>query len=387
MSEFSLYIHYPYCISKCPYCDFNSYKFEKIAVSEEFLNAYLIELENYYKLIPNKCIKTIFFGGGTPSLMSIKFFSKIMEKINDLWGISDNIEISMEANPTTVEMNKFAEFHKIGINRLSIGIQSLNDNVLRFFKRTHNKENGIKAIKIAQNIFNDKYSIDLIYARPQQKLKDWVNELKEAINLSPYHISLYQLIIAEGTKFYDNNVETMIDTKASRFYNITNNILEENDLHIYEVSNYAKKGYECQHNLTYWNSGEWLGIGAGAHSRICFSEEFVDNYKIRYDIENENIPEKWMKNIHNRGFGYSIKNPIPKNEFIEEIFLMGLRLKNGINIDNLQNYIKVENVKDLVNNKYLDILQKNNIIEINDKNLRIKMKYFNILDSIIEKII
>ncbi len=387
MSEFSLYIHYPYCISKCPYCDFNSYKFEKIAVSEEFLNAYLIELENYYKLIPNKCIKTIFFGGGTPSLMSIKFFSKIMEKINNLWGISDNIEISMEANPTTVEMNKFAEFHKIGINRLSIGIQSLNDDVLRFFKRMHNRENGIKAIKIAQNIFNDKYSIDLIYARPQQKLKDWIKELKEAINLSPYHISLYQLIIVKGTKFYDNNVEAMVDIRASRFYNITNNILEENDLHIYEVSNYAKKGYECQHNLTYWNSGEWLGIGAGAHSRICFSEEFVDNYKIRYDIENENVPEKWMKNIHNSGFGYSIKNPIPKNEFIEEILLMGLRLKNGINIDNLQNYIKVENVKDLVNNKYLDILQKNDIIEINDKNLRIKMKYFNILDSIIEKII
>lgn len=387
MLEFSLYIHYPYCISKCPYCDFNSYKFEKIAISEEFLNAYLIELENYYKLISNKKIKTIFFGGGTPSLMSIKFFSKIVEKIDNLWGISDNVEISMEANPTTVEINKFEEFKRIGVNRLSIGIQSLNDDVLKFFKRTHTRENGIKAIKIAQKIFKDKYSIDLIYARPKQKLKEWVNELKEAINLSPYHISLYQLIIAEGTKFYNDNVKAMVDTKAFRFYNITNDILEENNLQLYEVSNYAKSGYECQHNLTYWNSGEWLGIGAGAHSRICFLDEFVDDYKIRYNIENENLPQKWLDNVYNYGFGYSLKGQIPKNEFIEEILLMGLRLRSGINIDNLQNYIKVNNIKDLINDKYLNVLKTNDIIEINEKNLRINMNYFNVLDSIIEKLL
>lgn len=387
MQEFSLYIHYPYCISKCPYCDFNSYKFEKIAISENFLNAYLAELENYHKLLPHKRIKTIFFGGGTPSLMSKKFLSTLMEKINDLWGINDNIEISMEANPTTVEINKFSEFHSIGINRLSIGIQSLNDEILHFFKRTHNRENAIKSIQIAQKVFKDRYSIDLIYARPNQKLKDWINELKEAITLSSYHISLYQLIIAEGTKFYDDKIQAMKDLKASRFYNITNDILEENKLSLYEVSNYAQNSYECKHNLTYWNSGEWLGIGAGAHSRICFSNDFVDGYKIRYDIENENKPDKWVQNVENTGFGYSIKQPIPKNEFIEEILLMGLRLKNGININNLKNYLQVDDVKNLINHKYLDILKNNNIISYNKENLRVNMKYFSVLDSIIEKLI
>ena len=179
----------------------------------------------------------------------------------------------------------------------------------------------------------------------------------------------------------------MIDRKAFRFYNITNEILTENSLNLYEVSNYAKNGYECQHNLTYWNSGEWIGIGAGAHSRICFSDEFVDGYKVRYNIENENLPNKWLENVNTTGFGYFVKNIIPKNEFIEEILLMGLRLKNGININHLQGYLQIKDIKELINNKYLNILQKNNIVDINKNNIRINIKYFNVLDSIIEKLI
>lgn len=387
MQDFSLYIHYPFCLSKCPYCDFNSYKLNDIAYNENFINAYLLELDNYYKLLSQRKIKTIFFGGGTPSLMSIDFLSKIMKKIDCLWGIDRGIEVSMEANPTTVEIGKFQDFKTLGINRLSIGIQSLNDDYLKFFGRIHNAEEGLKAINIAQKVFVDKYSIDLIYARPKQKLKEWVKELKDAIKLSPNHISLYQLIIEEGTKFYENNIGTMQDNKASRYYNITNEILEENGIFMYEVSNYSKHNYECQHNINYWENGEWLGIGAGAHSRMCFDNNYINNYKIRITIENEKKPDLWIKNVFTKGFGYEIKEEISKDEFIEETLLMGLRMKNGINLQQLQKYLQLDSFYDIYDNFNLNLLQKENIIDLNQNNLKVKQKYFNVLNSIIEKLV
>lgn len=387
MQDFSLYIHYPFCLSKCPYCDFNSYKLNDIAYNENFINAYLLELDNYYKLLSQRKIKTIFFGGGTPSLMSIDFLSKIMKKIDYLWGIDRGIEVSMEANPTTVEIGKFQDFKTLGINRLSIGIQSLNDDYLKFFGRIHNAEEGLKAINIAQKVFVDKYSIDLIYARPKQKLKEWVKELKDAIKLSPNHISLYQLIIEEGTKFYENNIGTMQDNKASRYYNITNEILEENGIFMYEVSNYSKHNYECQHNINYWENGEWLGIGAGAHSRMCFDNNYINNYKIRITIENEKKPDLWIKNVFTKGFGYEIKEEISKDEFIEETLLMGLRMKNGINLQQLQKYLQLDSFYDIYDNFNLNLLQKENIIDLNQNNLKVKQKYFNVLNSIIEKLV
>lgn len=387
MQDFSLYIHYPFCLSKCPYCDFNSYKLNDIAYNENFINAYLLELDNYYKLLSQRKIKTIFFGGGTPSLMSIDFLSKIMKKIDCLWGIDRGIEVSMEANPTTVEIGKFQDFKTLGINRLSIGIQSLNDDYLKFFGRIHNAEDGLKAINIAQKVFVDKYSIDLIYARPKQKLKEWVKELKDAIKLSPNHISLYQLIIEEGTKFYENNIGTMQDNKASRYYNITNEILEENGIFMYEVSNYSKHNYECQHNINYWENGEWLGIGAGAHSRMCFDNNYINNYKIRITIENEKKPDLWIKNVFTKGFGYEIKEEISKDEFIEETLLMGLRMKNGINLQQLQKYLQLDSFYDIYDNFNLNLLQKENIIDLNQNNLKVKQKYFNVLNSIIEKLV
>lgn len=387
MQDFSLYIHYPFCLSKCPYCDFNSYKLNDIAYNENFINAYLLELDNYYKLLSQRKIKTIFFGGGTPSLMSIDFLSKIMKKIDCLWGIDRGIEVSMEANPTTVEIGKFQDFKTLGINRLSIGIQSLNDDYLKFFGRIHNAEEGLKAINIAQKVFVDKYSIDLIYARPKQKLKEWVKELKDAIKLSPNHISLYQLIIEEGTKFYENNIGTMQDNKASRYYNITNEILEENGIFMYEVSNYSKHNYECQHNINYWENGEWLGIGAGAHSRICIDNNFINNYKMRITIENEKKPDLWMQNVFTKDFGYEIKEEISKKEFLEEVLLMGLRMKDGINLQNIQKYLKINSFYDIYNNFNLNLLQKENIIDLNQNNLKVKQKYFNVLNSIIEKLV
>lgn len=376
----SIYIHYPFCLSKCPYCDFNSYRIKNID-EEIFLNCYLKEIESYYSITKNRKIDTIFFGGGTPSLMSVNFLDKIMKKINSCWGI-DNIEISMEVNPTTVEIKKFEDFKNIGINRISIGVQSLNDRELKFFGRIHDREEAINAIKLAQKLF-DNYSIDLIYSRPEQKIKDWLDELKEAMILSPYHISLYQLIIEEGTVFYKKNIKPLEESKSAEMYNITKDFLQNSDIYMYEVSNYSRKKYECKHNINYWKSQEWIGIGAGAHGRLCDSL-YHENYKKRYEIRNYNEIDKWQESVLNHGFGYEEKNNLTKKEFIEELLLMGLRMKNGIDIKDFSEYLIVNKIEDIINKNYVNFID---CIKLDNNHLSVKEKYFNILDSIILKLI
>lgn len=383
MSDLSIYIHYPFCLSKCPYCDFNSYKLSNLD-EENFLKAYLKELEYYGKFFKNRKIKTIFFGGGTPSLMSIKFLENIFKKINECWAINNDIEISMEANPTTFEINKFKEFKNLGINRLSIGVQSFNDKILKFFGRIHNVEEAKKAIDIASNVFYDKYSIDLIYARPNQKLSSWLKELEEAVKFSPFHISLYQLIIEEGTKFFKDKIENLEENKAAEMYKTTNEFLKSNGILLYEVSNYAKKSYECKHNLNYWNSGEWIGIGAGAHGRLCFNNEFIDDYKLRTSIGNIKDPLKWQEAVLKNSYGFEIKENLTKDEFIEEVLFMGLRTKNGINIENVQKYLKIDDLRNILNNNYKNMEK---YLNISKNNVSVKLEHFEVLDSVIGKLL
>ncbi len=383
MSDLSIYIHYPFCLSKCPYCDFNSYKLSSLD-EENFLRAYLGELDYYGRFFKDRKIKTIFFGGGTPSLISINFLENIFKKINDIWNIDNNIEISMEANPTTFEINKFKEFKNLGINRLSIGVQSFNDEILKFFGRIHSVEEAKKAIDIASKVFFDKYSIDLIYARPNQKLNDWLKELEEAIRFSPFHISLYQLIVEEGTKFFEDKIEELEENKAAEMYKTTNEFLESNDIFLYEVSNYAKKGYECKHNLNYWNSGEWVGIGAGAHGRLCFNNDFINGYKLRTDIENIKNPIKWQKQVLEKGYGFEIKENLTKDEFIEEILLMGLRMRNGISINNVKKYLKIDDLREILNKNYKNIEK---YLNISGENISVKLEYFEVLDYIVKNIL
>ena len=377
--KLSLYIHYPFCLSKCPYCDFNSYKIQNIDYGK-LLEAYILEIENYYKITSNYKIATIFFGGGTPSLMDMNFLDAIIKKIDNCWGIKGKIEISMEANPTTVEINKFKDFKSLGINRLSIGVQALNDEDLKFFGRIHNRKQALKAIDIAQKIFDKHYSIDLIYARPEQEIKNWIKELDEAIKLSPYHISLYQLIVEEGTIFYKNGIKPLVEEKAVKMYEITDKILEDKHIYKYEVSNYARKSYECKHNLNYWNSGEWIGIGAGAHGRLCTG--FDADYKKRYAIQNFYLVNEWQDSVFKKGFGYQEKVFLTRHEFIEEILLMGLRLKDGINLENIKKYLKINSINNIV-----DIGHLKKYFNMTDDNLRIKQKYFNLLDSLVLKLI
>ena len=374
----SIYIHYPFCRSKCPYCDFNSYCNLNIE-EEELIKAYLNEIEYYKDIIKDKVIDTIYFGGGTPSLMSEKLLSNIMNKINSLYKINKNCEISLESNPNSINYTKLKSFKDIGINRLSIGVQSLIDEDLKFLGRIHNKDEAIKAINNAQKIFNDRYSIDLIYGRPNQNLKEWKNELNKAIQLSPFHISLYQLIIEKGTPFYRNKVQTPNEDIATKLYEETHNILEKNNIFQYEISNYAKNGYECKHNLVYWNNGEWIGIGAGAHGRININQK-------RYSIQNLKKPLNWLdKTLKNKN-GISIKKLLSKQEIIEEYLIMGLRIKDGIKIKNLQKNIDCNNFYDILDKNNIEFLAKLNLINANDKNIKLTKKGFLLLNSVIEKL-
>lgn len=374
----SIYIHYPFCKSKCPYCDFNSYCNLKIE-EEELIKAYLNEIEYYKDIIKDKIIDTIYFGGGTPSLMSEKLLSNIINKINSLYKINKNCEISLESNPNSINYEKLKSFKDIGINRLSIGVQSLIDEDLKFLGRIHNKNEAIEAINNAQKIFNDRYSIDLIYGRPNQNLKEWKDELNEAIQLSPFHISLYQLIIEKGTPFYRNKVQTPNEDIATKLYEETHNILEKNNIFQYEISNYAKNGYECKHNLVYWNNGEWIGIGAGAHGRININQK-------RYSIQNLKKPLNWLdKTLKNKN-GISIKKLLSKQEIIEEYLIMGLRIKDGIKIKNLQKNIDCNNFYDILDKNNIEFLAKLNLINANDKNIKLTNKGFLLLNSVIEKL-
>lgn len=380
----SIYIHYPFCISKCPYCDFNSYVNLNLDESD-LLKGYINEINYYHNLLENRCINTIFFGGGTPSLASSIFIERILVELENLFGFDKTIEISLEANPSSVEMTKFRDFSRIGINRLSVGIQSLNDNKLKFFGRTHNRKEAIDAINTAQKYF-DNYSIDLIYAYEKQNINKWLKELDEAKNLSPNHISLYQLTIENGTKFYINGVKPADDNLASKLYKLTNNFLEENGINRYEVSNYAKNGYECKHNINYWKSGEWIGIGAGAHGRICFDNYFEDNYKKRTVIENIKNPKIWLENVVRNGNGIKEKSVLSKKEFIEEVIIMGLRLVDGISLANIDKYIKISKITDIICKNYKEF-EKLKFIEISNNNIKVNGNKFYLLDSIVERLL
>ena len=383
-NNLSIYIHYPFCKSKCPYCDFNSH-IAKNVDEDDFARAYLKEIDYFAKKLSNRTIKTIFFGGGTPSLMPISLIDKILAKISSIWQVDNDVEITLEANPTSFEASKFQDFRSSGINRLSIGIQSLNDKDLQFLGRNHSANEAINTIKSVSKIFNN-YSFDLIYARPKQTLKDWQKELKQAIDLSANHLSLYQLTIEKGTKFYkmhqDKDFQMPKDDLAADFYDLTNNITQENHLNLYEISNYAKKDKECQHNLNYWLSGDYLGLGAGAHSRL----DFDDSSKKRSYVMNYHDPKKWQNNILSQYNAIQNIGFLSKEELLEELVMMGLRLDMGMDNDIFQHHFS-KKYQDLLNLKEIKKLSDLGLIDFNENNIKISKKGRILTNNIISKIL
>ena len=379
----SIYIHYPFCKSKCPYCDFNSHVVKQID-EEKFLQGYLNELQYFAPKLKNRQVRTIFFGGGTPSLMPVYFVEKILAEISKIWTIDKNCEITLEANPTSFEAAKFKAFKQAGVNRLSMGIQALNDVDLKFLGREHSAQEAISTIQTASKIFNN-YSFDLIYARPNQTLRGWEKELQTAIELSANHLSLYQLTIEKGTKFYGQylNKEFVLpdENLSADLYELTNQIASKNGLELYEISNYAKTGFECKHNLAYWQSDDYLGIGAGAHSRV-----YLNYDKLRSAIIMLHQPSAWLEAALQKNVAIQKIEKVSEEELLEEVILMGLRLKNGIDNSVFQKHFS-KNIDEIFDLAKLQNLLKNNLILIDKNNIKITSQGLILANLVIKKVI
>ncbi|MFT6071646.1 MAG: oxygen-independent coproporphyrinogen-3 oxidase [Alphaproteobacteria bacterium] len=352
--DFSLYIHYPFCLSKCPYCDFNSHINQNIDVTQ-WASAYKQALSYHKDNFPLNNIKTIFFGGGTPSLMPINLVQEILDYAQNLFGFTLDIEITLEANPTSSEAQKFQDFAKAGINRLSMGIQALNDVDLRKLGRTHSADEAIKAFEIAKKYFN-RTSFDLIYARQNQTLDAWKQELTLAASLTIGHISLYQLTIEPDTRFADwyrrGKISLPPDALAEELYFITDDILSTYGYENYEISNYATPGNQCLHNMAYWQYQPYVGIGAGAHGRVPI------NNTTYMATETHKMPNDWLKNPTE----LIQQTLITSQEYDLEYVLMSLRTNQGCDLNRLQtDFIQKDRLHNLIQDGLI-ILDNNHLI-------------------------
>lgn len=330
MDAFGIYIHWPYCAAKCPYCDFNSHV--KREVSEErYLAAIRRELGSYAEMAPGRRVSSIFFGGGTPSLMHPATAGAVLETIANHWSVEPDAEITLEANPSSVEAERFADFRRAGVNRVSLGVQSLKDDQLTFLGRLHNAAEARRAIEIA-NMHFDRVSFDLIYARPGQTPAEWRAELADALQLAAGHLSLYQLTIEPGTAFFrleqTGKLRIPEGDAAAQLYELTQEICEAAGLPAYEISNHARPGEEARHNLLYWRYGEYAGVGPGAHGRI-------DSGGVRLALAAERDPAGWAALVERDGNGLAAREPLTSLEQAEEMLLMGLRLAEGLSLARL----------------------------------------------------
>lgn len=367
LSPISLYIHWPFCKSKCPYCDFNSHVRDLIDHTS-MISAYKKELDHFEEILKDRCINTIFFGGGTPSLAEPEVIHEILNHIYKKYNVSNTVEITMEANPTSIESEKFHSLSKSGINRISIGMQSLRDQNLKFLGREHSANEAINAVKTAYKYFN-KLSLDFIYSLPKQTLSEWMEELNMIYQLSHGHLSLYQLTIEKGTKFYkDLKVEKFVmptDEISEEMYISTSEFLEERGMIAYEVSNYASPGNECRHNLNYWNYGDYIGIGAGAHGRYTINGN-------KHATQMLSSPEAWLNAIEKEGVAFQQNYILSSTEAEKERVIMGMRLSSGIT-----DYM-------FLNKKKIDFLESVNLVTTNNNSLKCTNRGRLVLNSIIQ---
>jgi oxygen-independent coproporphyrinogen-3 oxidase len=323
---FGVYIHWPFCLSKCPYCDFNSHVRHAAIDESRYVAAFAAEIATTAQRVPGRTVSSIFFGGGTPSLMQPATVAAILEAIAKHWTLAPDAEISLEANPTSVEATRFRGYRAAGVNRVSLGVQALNNGELKSLGRLHTAEEALAAVAIARDIF-ERYSFDLIYARPDQTPEMWTAELKQAIGEAAEHLSLYQLTIEAETPFAAlhaaGKLITPNDDRARELYDITQDVCGAAGLPAYEVSNHARPGAECRHNLVYWRGHEYAGIGPGAHGRL-------DIDGARYATATEKRPEAWLTQVESVGTGMIINDKLLPEERADELLLMGLRLTEGI---------------------------------------------------------
>jgi len=331
MSGFGLYVHWPFCLSKCPYCDFNSHVRDGID-DARWRRAYLAELDRAGAEAGARRLDTIFFGGGTPSLMDPATVAAVIEAATAIWPAADDIEITLEANPTSVEASRLADFAAAGVNRISLGVQALDDDALAFLGREHGAAEALGAVELAAGLF-PRYSFDLIYARPDQTPAAWKAELTRALALAGDHLSVYQLTIEPGTAFFGRHRRgealTAPEQAASTLYGLTQEVLAAAGLPAYEISNHAAPGAEARHNLIYWRGGDYAAIGPGAHARLSATGG-------RRAIRRIRLPEKWLETVESHGHASDEDMLLPDEAWLEESLMMGLRLSEGVEIAALE---------------------------------------------------
>ncbi|MCY1706848.1 radical SAM family heme chaperone HemW [Pannonibacter sp. SL95] len=372
---FGIYVHWPFCAAKCPYCDFNSHVRHQAVDQDRYVAAFERELAHFAAWTPGRSVQSIFFGGGTPSLMQPRTVERILEAIARHWSLDQDVEISLEANPSSVEAERFRGYRAAGVNRVSMGVQALNDPDLRMLGRLHDVAGARRAIETARETF-PRLSFDLIYARPGQTVAAWERELAEAISLAADHLSLYQLTIEEGTPFFAlHQAGKLIVPEpdvGAEFYAVTQDVTEAHGLPAYEVSNHARPGAECRHNLVYWRYGDYVGVGPGAHGRLSLGAT-----KRATAIERH--PETWLGHVEDRGHGMVEDAPLNDEEQGDEYLLMGLRLTEGVD---LLRYEKL--ASRTIDPRRLDALLEHGMVEmLGNHRLRATRDGFFVLDAVV----
>ncbi len=332
VAGFGLYIHWPFCQAKCPYCDFNSHVVGAIDQAR-WQNAYLSEITRVGRETEGRVLRSVFFGGGTPSMMDPQLVNAILEHVRSTWTIANDCEITLEANPTSVEAGRFAGYRDAGVNRVSLGVQALNDIDLKALGRLHTAREAMQAFDVARAAF-DRVSFDLIYARQGQSLDQWRAELKDALAFAADHLSLYQLTIEEGTAFGDRFAAGKLrdlpdDDTAADMYFATQDLCEAAGYEAYEVSNHARRGEESRHNLIYWQSGDYAGIGPGAHGRLTLGGQ-------RWATETPLAPTAWLRQVEMKGHGEGSREQLSAEARMTEFLLMGLRVFEGVSMERLE---------------------------------------------------
>ena len=372
---FGVYVHWPFCLSKCPYCDFNSHVRHEPIDEERFARAFTREIETTAARAPGREVSSIFLGGGTPSLMRPQTVGAILDAIGKYWHVAGDVEVTLEANPTSVEATRFAGYRSAGVNRVSLGVQALDDASLKALGRLHTAREALDAVAIARKIFQ-RYSFDLIYARPDQTAQMWTDELKLAIAEAAEHLSLYQLTIEEGTPFFGlhaaGKLKTPDEAVARALYDVTQEVCAAHGLPSYEISNHARSGAECKHNLVYWRGVEYAGIGPGAHGRL-------DIEGTRHAIATEKRPEAWLMRVEANGHGVVTDDLLNSEERADEFLLMGLRLAEGIDP---KRYASLSGRA--LDPRRIAILREEGAISVDENGrLRVTQSGFPVLDAVV----
>ena len=372
---FGVYLHWPFCAAKCPYCDFNSHVRFDPPDQKRYAVAFAQELAVMRQRTGARTVKSIFIGGGTPSLMDPSTVSALLDTVASLWTVPEDIEITLEANPSSVEADRFRGYRAAGVNRVSMGVQSLDDVELKFLGRLHTVEEALKAIGLARDIF-PRMSFDLIYARPNQTPQSWEKELNRAIDLAADHLSLYQLTIEDGTAFHrlhaKGKLKTLDDALAADLYALTQEVTTSRGLPAYEISNHAQPGAESRHNLVYWRYGDYVGSGPGAHGRF-------DEGNLRSVTITERNPEKWLQRVESQGHGIIEEESLNQSQQADEFLLMGLRLTEGIDIPRFEQLSGRS-----LNQKRVSVLREEGMIEpVGNSRLRATPAGMIVLDAVV----